>query len=702
MNGALLLLASSVLASAAWAADFTPAQVSSFPYGNELTASAKGSRIAWALNEQGKRNLWVAEGPNFQPRQLTRYTRDDAQELTQVTLTPDGSHVVYVRGGDHGSNWDDSLPVNPAGDPVPTRVQVWNIPFTGGEPKSLGEGESPTISPDGTRVAYVRERQIWVVPIDGSKPAKRLFQARGDNGAPEWSPDGAKLAFVSARGDHSLIGVYAGDDQPITWVGASAARDSRPRWSPDGQRLVFARMPGTGGAPASRLTRPVNAWSLWIGEVATGKARQLYQSPATPRGSMPTTDGQLNLHWAAKGRIVFLSYLDGWPHLYSIGENEDKPLLLTPGRYMVEHVTLSGDGQWLFYSANAGSTPGDIERRHIGKAPVDRAAPEVLTPGEGLEWTPVLTGDQQHIAYFSATAQRPAVLAIMPFAGGAGRLVGAAQIPADFPTSKLVTPKVVTYKAEDGVEVHATLFDQGGTGQRPAIVFVHGGPPRQMLQGWHYGDYYAHCYAFNQYLASRGFVVLAINYRLGIGYGYDFHQPPAAGAQGASEYLDVKAAALYLRTRPEVDPKRIGVYGGSYGGYLTALALGRNSDLFAAGVDIHGVHDMTADGGQRFGGTAWRYEKTDSEQAAAVAWKSSPVSSISTWKSPVLLIHADDDRNVRFSQTTDLVRRLDAAKVEYELLVVPDDTHHWMRHANRLKVNEATAEFLERKLKPQR
>jgi dipeptidyl aminopeptidase/acylaminoacyl peptidase len=159
----------------------------------------------------------------------------------------------------------------------------------------------------------------------------------------------------------------------------------------------------------------------------------------------------------------------------------------------------------------------------------------------------------------------------------------------------------------------------------------------------------------------------------------------------------VKAAGKYLQTLPQVNGRKIGIYGGSYGGYLTALALGRDSDLFAAGVDIHGVHDWTADG--RLGGNSWRYEKTEFDKAAEVAWKSSPVSAIGTWKSPVLLIHADDDRNVRFSQTTDLVRRLEAAKVEYELIVVPDDTHHWMRHANRLKVWEATAEFLERKLK---
>ena len=221
-----------------------------------------------------------------------------------------------------------------------------------------------------------------------------------------------------------------------------------------------------------------------------------------------------------------------------------------------------------------------------------------------------------------------------------------------------------------------------------------------MLLGWHYSDYYSNAYAVNQYLASRGFIVLSINYRLGIGYGYEFHQPKNAGATGASEYIDVKAAADWLATQPTVDAQRIGIYGGSYGGFLTAMALARNSNLFAAGVDIHGVHDWT---GERARPLLVRekYERIpDADKALQVAWESSPISSVSTWKSPVLIIHGDDDRNVRFSQSVDLVKRLDQLNVPMETLVIVDDTHHFMLHKNSVKVNKATADFLERKLKP--
>ena len=330
----------------------------------------------------------------------------------------------------------------------------------------------------------------------------------------------------------------------------------------------------------------------------------------------------------------------------------------------------------------------------------------MLTPGDGLEWSPVVTGDAAHLAMITATDRRPPLVTVRPVAGGAARLLGDDRIPRGFPTARLVTPRPVTFRAADGVTVHGQLFepaDLRAGERRPAVVYVHGGPQRQMLLGWHYSDYYARAYASNQLLAAHGFVVLSVNYRLGIGYGYDFHRPRGGGAQGAAEYQDITAAGEYLRALPQVDRARIGIYGGSYGGFLTALALARNSDLFATGVDIHGVHDFTS-GGSGSGAAvqaalaqASRPEQpADRDRAARLAWESSPVSSIATWKSPVLLIHGDDDRNVRFIQTVDLVQRLTAAGVTFEELVVPDDTHHWMRHANAVRVHQATLDWFRR------
>jgi dipeptidyl aminopeptidase/acylaminoacyl peptidase len=158
------------------------------------------------------------------------------------------------------------------------------------------------------------------------------------------------------------------------------------------------------------------------------------------------------------------------------------------------------------------------------------------------------------------------------------------------------------------------------------------------------------------------------------------------------------AGAHFLQALPSVDGKRIGIWGGSYGGYLTALALARNSDLFKAGVDLHGVHDWSRLMDELTGKQGTRYEKGDREKAMEIAWNSSPDAGLDGWKSPVLLIQGDDDRNVPFQQTVDLAHRLEERNLPFEELVLPNEIHGFLRHASWLRADEATADFLSRAL----
>jgi dipeptidyl aminopeptidase/acylaminoacyl peptidase len=218
---------------------------------------------------------------------------------------------------------------------------------------------------------------------------------------------------------------------------------------------------------------------------------------------------------------------------------------------------------------------------------------------------------------------------------------------------------------------------------------MHGGlRNRQMLLGFHYMQYYHNAYSENQYLVSLGYVVLSVNYRNGTMYGRAFREVSDSGPRGASDYKDIVAAANYLRSLPEVDPHRIGLWGGSYGGYLTALGLARNSDIFAAGVDMHGVHDWS-----RWGELARANDALDIQRARQIAFASSPDAAVSTWRSPVLLIHGDDDRNVAFSQTVDLVQRLRAQHVSFEQIVFPDEIHEFLLWRNWITAYNATADF---------
>ena len=675
-------------------ARFTLAQVLDYPYPSELVAAPSGAAVAWVLNERGARNVWTARAPDWTPRQLTAYTADDGQELTQLAISPDGNTVLYVRGGDHDANWpaEGNLQPDPASSPQQPHIQIWTVAATGGAPRLLVEGDEPAISPKGDRVAFLRGGQVWAVPLDGSKPATQLFFARGESGELAWSPAGDRLAFVSDRGDHSFVAVYSSDSEAIRYLAPATAQDFSPRWSPDGRRIAFVRTPGQGGAPRPLLQLTPQPWALWIADAATGEGHEVWRSPATLHGSFPTGAGEANLAWGGGERLVFLADLDGWPHLYTVPAAGGAPLLLTPGEFMVEHVAVTPDGRAIVFSANVGADSNDVDRRHLFRVASDRAGPVALTAGDGLEWTPVVTADSKTVACIAAGAQRPPLAAVLPLAGGKPQLLGADRIPADFPQAALVVPRKIVFKAPDGIAVHGQLFEQPGfSGKRPGIVFVHGGPPRQMLLGWHYMGYYSNAYAVNQYLASRGFVVLSVNYRLGIGYGHDFHHPPHAGSAGAAEYQDVLAGGRWLAALPEVDAAKVGIWGGSYGGYLTALALARNSDVFAAGVDLHGVHDWATQRRGAFG--ASRYETGDVDSAQTVAWFSSPVASIATWKSPVLLIQGDDDRNVYFHETVDLARRLDAAGVRYEELVLPDEIHGFLRHRSWLAADSAAVTY---------
>jgi dipeptidyl aminopeptidase/acylaminoacyl peptidase len=346
---------------------------------------------------------------------------------------------------------------------------------------------------------------------------------------------------------------------------------------------------------------------------------------------------------------------------------------------MVENIGLSADGNWLFYTTNA----GDIDRRHIWKAPTAGGPAVQVTKGESIETYPAVLASGRHVAVLSADARRPQSVGIVAADGGAPKIV----FPAlkDFPIADEVVPQAVMTKAPDGLEIHNQLFlpkDLKPGERRPAIIFVHGGPVREMLLGYHYMHFYHIAYAVNQWLASQGYVVMSVNYRSGIGYGKSFRMAPNVGGRGNAEYQDVLAGGKYLQTRPDVDPNRVGIWGLSYGGVLTSQALARNSDVFKVGVDMAGVH--------LWGSTL------DPED---ITYKSSTISAIDTWKSPVLLVHGDDDRNVQFSQTTGLVQLLRAHHVPFELIVYPDDTHEPLLHKRYLYGFNRASEFLGRYLK---
>src|SRR5688572_2014737 len=639
------------------------------PFPTDLVAAPTGGRIAWVSSNSGVHNILVAEpgppnqftmgNPDHKWRAVTSYQGDDGLWITDLNWTSDGKTIVYVRGD--GANRQGESP-NPAQLQDGTEQAVLAVSIDGGAPKKLGVGNGPVPSPRGQRVAWVSRGQIWSADLGTSEAGARLVNARGSASGLEWSPDGTMLAFTSGRGTHSYIGVFTLASRELRYLDPSLDRDGSVAWSPDGTRIAWIRQSAAQRARMFSPRRQVDEpWSLRVADVKTGQARQIWKADAGYGSAFQGVVSDSQLYWAAGDRLVFPWEKDGWNHLYSVpatggpstgsgpsrAESRDgSATLLTPGNFEVEYVNIAPDRTRMIYNSNQ----DDIDRRHVWTVPVDGAArpSRVALKSNGSEWQPSITSDGT-VAMLHADATMPPHVVWKNVDGDAHPILEGL-LPQGFNPAALVTPQPVTITATDGVQIPTQLFlprDLKAGERRPALIFFHGGSRRQMLVTWHYNYYYRNAYAMNQWLASQGYIVLSVNYRSGIGYGLEFREALNYGASGGAEFNDVMGAGLYLKSRGDVDPARIGLWGGSYGGYLTAMGLSRASDLFAAGVDFHGVHDWN----QGIRTFIPEYNVLDDPDFSRRAFASSPMASIDTWKSPVLLIHGDDDRNVSFIES---------------------------------------------------
>ena len=422
--GLLGLLAPLAPAAASAQSPYSVEDILSAPFATDLIAAPTGAAFAWVRYDRGVRNIWIAEGPEYVGRQLTNWTEDDGQDLSQLRFTPDGRQVLFVRGG--GPNRAGEIP-NPRSDPEPATQMVW-VAGLDGASRPLAEGGSPAISPDGRTIAFLNRGQIFTLTLDGSAPPGPLLRIRGSAGSLAWSPDGGRLAFVSNRGDHTFVGVFSLDEGEVRYLDPSLDRDGSPTWSPDGTALAFIRVPNEGAQLPFTPLRSALPWSIRLADAATGEAREVWRA-APGRGSAFQAMTGPSLIWLASDRLVFPWEREGWHQLYSVPVAGGAATHLTPGEFEVESVLPAPDGASVYYVSNA----DDIDRRHVWRVTAD-GEPEALTSGNGIEWNPAVTPDGA-LAYLATDGRTPAhaELDAGRRAASAGRRVHARRLPVRKP-----------------------------------------------------------------------------------------------------------------------------------------------------------------------------------------------------------------------------------------------------------------------------
>ncbi len=260
-------------------AAFTLTQILSYPFPPRRFATRKGAAIAYTIDQKGVRSIWFARSPDFTPKQLFTSDGDDGQELSDLAISADDAHVVYVRGGDHDENWPVPLQPNPALSTVEPQEQVWSVATAGGRAEAARQRRRPRNlarrHAGGLRGCH---GAVQAAPIDGSAPAKRLFFDRGKDSELQWSPDGSALAFVSDRGDHSFIGIYRNGNARLEFLAPSTSQDFMPRWSPGGRAVAFIRTPGDGGPPRNPLNWNPLPWQIWVAQPGTTARKRVWAS----------------------------------------------------------------------------------------------------------------------------------------------------------------------------------------------------------------------------------------------------------------------------------------------------------------------------------------------------------------------------------------------------------------------------------------
>lgn len=455
-----------------------------------------------------------------------------------------------------------------------------------------------------------------------------------------------------------------------------------PYWSPDGRYSVMV----------ARSSDNKDRWLLNF-DIATRKINVLDRQRDEAWVAGPGINGGWtnpgDLGWLSDNQTIWYhSEADGYSHLYTIDVVTGNKKQLTKGNYEVSNVVLSKDKKHFYYVSNE-VHPGE---KHVYKLPVTGGKAVQLTSGTGA-YEPYLSPDEKYIALRYSSATKPWELFLMENKAGAKPRQITQSLSDEFKSYTWREPEVLSFPARDGADVYARLYKPAKVVPNgPAVIFVHGAG---YLQNAHkFWSQYFREYMFHNLLVDNGYTVLDIDYRGSAGYGRDW-RTGIYRHMGGKDLTDHVDGAKYLVDKQGVDPKRIGIYGGSYGGFITLMAMFTQPDVFKAGGALRSVTDW-AHYNHPYTSNILNEPHTDSLAYA----RSSPIYYAEGLKGHLLMCHGMLDVNVHFQDIVRLTQRLiELKKDNWELAVYPMEDHAFVEPSSWIDEYKRIFKLFEEQLK---
>jgi len=618
-----------------------------------------GKYVVFIWDRAGVSNLYLASSiGGGQPAPLTSLPEGGVE---QIFWSQDSQTVYFARSGD-----------------------LWQVTVSGAAPKPVWTTptwESDIVpSPDGVRVAFVRSNRAG--DEESSRHSELVVRSLADGSETEiasdefgihdivWSPDGNSLAYTAgAKVIHhdeapSYSGakiiyrtseyrpgqIYAlrlGGGQPVA-IGTAAEEYGGLAWL-DNSHLVF-----------DHVSNSFKTYTIYVADASGGPLRSVYEITEKEFWSIPDWGEAGAQPWPSPdGKwIAFLSDRDGWDHLYVVSASGGEATQLTQGHFEAWRPVWSHDSTRIAFDANEADRPGD---RQIGIAAIGsdpaHAVITYVTGGNGTNIEPHWSADDKRLVYQHTDSRNSADFFVVEAKANAKEIRLSDSMPAGIDKSQFVEPQFVHFPGPDGKPVPGWLFvprNLDHSKKHPAIIWVHGDGVNQNYDGWHVQRNYAVYYSFHQYLLQQGYIVFAPDYRGSIGYGRDWRNGVFMDV-GGKDAKDAWMSANFLKTLPYVDTDRIGIWGLSYGGFFTLIAMTDQPTLFKAGVDVAGVVDYVMYYSDPYHGDWTESRIGRPEQNPQVYAQASPISHIDRLARPLLVLHGTADVNVPYLESVWLI-----------------------------------------------